>query len=368
MKINWPRIHWFFYVLIFILILGWSYLFFAYGLPFLLPDKVVSNGEVNGLLIRNQIWEGEVRIVGDILTLPGTKVVVRPGTVVKISTLGDRFNFHYWPWLLKSGINTGTDYHGVYTNEPFWDEGQKIQIYFSQLEALGTKEQPIYFISAATQSSRYDINSITVDHGIIASALFANYRRLNIKNNVVVRDSILKESGECNLCISGGKPSVIDNQFEQSLRQSILVEGGSPRISNNLFVNLSGDGVVVDPQRVGTPEIVNNVFEMPGKTALILLSGLDIKPGIVQYNKFSGNSKIKIACDSQIKFSQNSILGLVDFIGSGCAGEYTFGPNYWGVNDAKTLLQERILNKGREFKVNLPVILTVPPLGVGRKF
>ncbi len=367
MKIHLPRIHWFFYFLITLLFTGWSYLILAYGLAFILPEKKVSNSTVSGLLVRNQIWEGEITIVGDLFTTPGTVVTIKPGTIVKILAVGDRFNLSYWPWDLKSGINTGETYHGVNTNEPFRDEKQKIQVHFSYLNAIGTKEQPIYFRSAADHPSPYDINVISVKHGIIASTMLSHYRRLEITNDVSIRDSVLREVGECAVCSSYGKPSVINNIFEQTLRQSILVEGGNPRIADNLFLNLSGQGIVVDPMRVGSPVIINNVFEMPGKDALVLLTGLETNPGEVQYNRFSGNSTIRIACDSQIKLSQNSILGLVAFIGNGCGGEYTFGPNFWGVNDVRTILQERILNKDREFTINIPTVLTVPPMGVGRR-
>jgi hypothetical protein len=359
--------HWFFYFLIGVFIFGWSYLFFAYGLAFILPEKKVSNASVSGLLVRNQVWGGEINIVGDVVTTPGTKITINPGTIVKIQPLGDRFNFHFWPWQLKSGINTGISSHGVNTNEPFLDEKQKIQVQLSTLEAIGTREQPIYFRSAADHPSPYDINLISVKHGIIASTMLSHYRRLEVSGDVSIRDSVLREVGECAICSRYGKPTIVNNIFEQALRQSVWIQNGSPRIADNLFLNLSGQGIVVDPGRIGSPVILNNVFEMPGKDALVLLTGLEVNPGEVQFNKFSGSSTIKIACDSQIKLSQNSILGAVSFIGSGCGGEYTFGPNFWGINDVKTILHERILNKDREFTIKIPIVLTVPPMGVGRR-
>lgn len=365
-KFTLPRLHWFFYFLITLICCFWLYLFLAYGLAWILPVNKVANSTISGLVVRNQVWEGEIRIVGDVVTTPGTEVTLLPGTVVKIDPVGDRSNFDWLPWHLRSGVNTGDAYHGVNTGEPFWDERQKIQVHFSRLSAIGTKEQPITIQSASRSPSRYDVNVISVDHGVIAFTNLAHYRRLEIGYDVTVRDSLLREAGECALCIRGGSPSVINNIFEQALRESILVEGGSPRITNNLLLNLNGNGIVIDPQIVGTPEIVNNVFEMPGRDALVLSSGLDREPGEVKLNKFSGNSVVRIACDSQIYFSQNSILGQVGFVGSGCGGEYTFGPNFWGVLDARTIMQERILNKDREFTVIIPTVLTVPPIGVGR--
>lgn len=362
-----PKLHWFFYFLIGVFLFIWLYLFLAYGLAFILPTKRVSNSSVAGLIIRNQVWEGEIKIRGDVITTPGTTITIQPGTVIKVASVGDVSNFNWLPWHLRSGINTKEPYHGVNTSEPFWDERQKIQIHLSKIIAIGTKEQPIIVDSAAEYPSRYDINVIAVDRGIIAFMQAAHYRRMEIGGMVRVSESIFREVGECALCLKGGSPSIINNVFEQALRESLWIDGGSPRITGNRFVNLSGKGIVVDPKMLGTPVISNNIFEMPGQDALVLLTGLEKTPGEVTFNRFSGNSTIRIACDSRVYFSQNSIFSLVAFMGNGCGGEYTFGPNYWGVNDVKTILQERILNKDREFTVKIPTVLTVPPFGAGRR-
>ncbi len=201
----------------------------------------------------------------------------------------------------------------------------------------------------------------------MAYTMMSHYRRFEVKNNFIVRDSVLRESAECSLCSHGGSPSIINNIFEQSNGESILVDGGSPRLTNNQFLNLTGKGVIIDSKRLGTPVLSNNIFEMPGQDALVLLTGLEVRPGEVNFNKFSGNSRILIACDSKMYFTQNSIFSLISFIGNGCGGEYTFGPNFWGTNDIKAILQERITNKDKEFTLHIPTILTVPPMGVGMK-
>lgn len=366
-KFHLPRLHWFFYFLIVVIFLTWLYLLLAYGLAMVLPEKKVSNGMVSGILVRKQIWSGEIRITGDVWTTPGTVVTVMPGTVIKIDAKGDRFNLDFLPWHLKSGINIGEEYHDVRPGEPFWDEKEKIQVHFATLYAIGTKEQPITFDSNAQFPSPYDVNVISATHGVIASAVMAHYRRLEIGNNFSIRDSVLREVGECSVCIHRGKAAIINNVFEQALRESIWIDGGSPRIADNKFLNLNGRGIVIDPKRLGSPSIVNNVFEMPSREALVLLTGLEEKGGDVTLNRFSGNSIIEIACDSQVHFSQNSIFSVISFIGNGCGGHYTFGPNYWGTQDVRTIMQERITNKDREFTVEIPTILTVPPMGVGRR-
>lgn len=366
-KLTLPRLHWFFYFLIGVWILGFLYLVIAYGLAKVLPPHLVSNAKVSGLLVRNQIWQGEITITGDVFATPGTMVTISPGTVVKINSQHDNSNFDWLPWHLKSGVNAGLASHGVASGEPFWDERQKIQIHLSKLYAIGTKQQPIVFRSNAEYPSRYDINVISINHGVVAFGVFSNYRRLEIGNDVIIQDSTMREVGGCAVCMHGGSPSLFNDTFEQALRESVLVDGGSPKITDSQFSNLSGQGIVIDPKRLGTPLISHNIFEMPGQDALVLLTGLDVHPGIVSLNRFSGNSTIKIACDSKVNFDQNSIFSLITFIGNGCGGIYTFGANFWGTNDVATIMRERITNKDKRFTVNIPIVLTVPPLGVGKR-
>lgn len=358
--------HWFFKLLKIVGAILLPLIFVLVVLPKLLPSKHLSNTEVYGLIIGNQVWEGTIRIKGDIITLATTSIVLKPGTKLLMATGNDRSNLDFLPWHKKSGINTSALDHGVRVGEPFWDESQKIQIHFSRLTALGTKEQPIIITSESISGSPYDFNSITIGQGVLTNVVASNYRRLEIGDKVTIRDSQFKDTGECSICVKGGAPVIMDNIFENSLRESIWLNQASPKISNNLFNNLGGAGIRVDPQVIGQPNIFQNSFEMPGNLAIDILSGEETEGGVVSFNYFSGNSLIRLPCDSKIKIVENSLLGLFEFVVGSCNRSYTFGSNFWGTDDIKVVLNEKIINKEKKFQILIPFLLKEPPQNVGR--
>ena len=150
------------------------------------------------------------------------------------------------------------------------------------------------------------------------------------------------------------------------MRESVWVQKASPQISNNLFINLKGDGIKIDSKRLSVPQITNNVFEMPQGVAVNIVSGGQIKEVLIARNIFSGNSQIKIACDTKLKVRDNVILGSTSF-SNGCNGSFTFGPNFWGTPDANIVMKEKILNKYDKFIIDIPNVLLSPPKEAGRK-
>lgn len=360
------RAHWFIKVFL-ISTVFFLIVLFILVLPRILPTKRVINTSIHGLIFQNQIWEGNIRISGDIFALPTSHIYIKPGTIISVSKKGDKFNMDFVPWHLKNGVNTGVFDHGVYQGEPFWDEGEKIQIHFGRLTAVGSKEMPITFKSDGVNGSSYDFNTIYVEDGVISGAILKNYRRLEIGKQVTVRDSVLSEIGECAICMSGGDPSIINNYFSDIHREAVWVYKSSPRITDNVFTNLSGEGIKIDPGRTGVPVISFNNFEMPDEFALDILSGGEVNSGVVSFNNFSGNSKIRIVCDSKIRITQNLLPSLIYFGGSGCGGTYTFGPNFWGSRDLKTVMSEQITNKDKKFRVFITSILDSPPKSAGTR-
>lgn len=314
----------------------------------------------------DQTWEGEIRIVGDIYSPTNSRVTILPGTKVIVSINNDKSNMDLLPWHRKSGVNTGPSYKGVNTGEPFWDEAQKIQIHFNNLMVLGEWDKPVIFVSDSNNDSPFDFNVISMNKGVVDNGRFSNYRRFEIGGNVLITNSDFKDIGECALCLSRGKPKIVNNTFEKTLRESIWVSRASPEISNNLFANLFGEGIKIDAKRLSVPIITNNTFEMPQQVPLNLVSGGQIEEGLVARNFFSGNSEVKIACDSKIRFRDNVILGQISF-SSGCDGKFVFGPNYWGTPDSRTILSDKVLNKHPSFSIEIPTVLISPPKDAGRR-
>lgn len=337
------------------------------ALPRVLPEQWINNQDLWGIILQNQVWSGTINVKGDLITSPGVIVRILPGTKVIIARSGDRFNFDFLPWHLQSGLNTGKEYMGVRNGELFWDEGQKIHLWFSKLLALGTKEQPIIISSDSKKedTSPYDINSIKVNSGILSFVNISNYRRLEAGNGLVIRNSRLENVAECSICIEGGSPTVINNVFSSALREYLWIDGGSPRITDNLFNSSSGEGIRVDPQGVGAPTISHNSFEMPAKVVIDFLTGDEEVGGVVSFNKFIGGSKIKIPCDSKVKISENLLLSLIVFPIGSCAHTISFGPNFWGTDDLKAVLAERFINKDPSLVILIPSILKEPPKDIG---
>lgn len=366
-----PKLHWFLHCLIVFFVLVAFWLFMAYFLPKVLPVVNVSNTSKAGFIFRNERWRGDIHIVGDIFALPGTTVIIEPGTRILVADRGDKSNLHFLPWEMMSGLNTKEDKFGVRNGELFWDEGQKISLNFAKLYALGTKEQPIIIQSEASyERSPYDFNRITVDQGVLSFIQLSNYRRLEIGDKVTARDSEFKNIAECAICIEYGNPAIINNTFENALREYIWILSGSPRISDNLFLKNSykGKGIVVDPKRFGSPIFYHNNFEMPGQMAVEFLSGDEDLGAAISFNDFAGDSIIKIPCDSKVKITQNQIKGRLQFAHSGnCLGSFTLEPNYWLSNEKEAIFREKIVDKEVGFKILMPAILNNPPVKVGRR-
>ena len=321
-----------------------------------------------GLILRDERWSGEVKITGEIWSLPGTTVTVDPGTKILVATSRDKFTLHWLPWQIKSGLNTGKDQFRVKNGELYWDEQQKIQLHFAKLLVWGTKEQPVQIISDTPRpGSPFDFNVIAMDGGILSHVKMGNYRRFEVGDNVTIRDSEFTNVGECAVCTDYTSPSVINNVFQNSLRAYINVTGGNPKINDNLFLLSFGEGIVIDPRKLGAPLVYHNTFEMPQSVALRFLSGGKNSGGAVSLNIFAGGTTIVLPCDSRVKIIQNEIGGVIKLSSGSCVGSLTLDPNYWFSSDRQAILQEKIVGKEAQFKVLLPAVLFNSPNEVGRR-
>lgn len=359
------RLHWFLKFLIILVVLIFSWGVLGYLVPYILPLENISNRDISGIIYRNQKWSGTVKVKGDLATLPGVTVTLDPGTKVLVAISGDRFNFDILPWHLKSGFNSGEEERGVKKGEPYWNEKEKIQLHFSRLIGLGTKQQPIRIASDSRFGSPYDFNIIAIKSGILVNAEISDYRRFEVGEEVVIRDSIIGNTGECSVCITKGKPVILGNRFENSIRENIWVNFASPRITDNIFLNTIGEGIKIDTGEEGVPIISHNEFEMPGKTAIDIVSGGEEGSGVISFNRFSGGSTIRMACNTKITISENHLESRIFWRSGDCSGSYTFGPNFWQTSDKETIFRERMLNKEKDFQVLIPYILDKPSKEVG---
>lgn len=355
------RLHWFFKVWILFFVLFFVYFFLTVVIPKFLPTKIIS-GEIRGLIFQNQIWRGTVFVTGDLITMPNVFITILPGTKVYIKKSGDKNNLDLIPWHLSHGINTGADYKGIKTGEPFWDEKEKTLLRLSNVIASGTKGQPITITSFDGEGSPYDINLIRVENGELTGVIISNYRRFEIGSDVKVMVSSFENTGECSICISSGSPLIKGNIFKKGKRDFVNVSDGTPLIYGNTFLESEGDGILIQTSHLESVRIFNNLFQVPSRKAIKLLSA-------GQTGDISGNlfmlGDIELDCNNRIKLFNNLIKVNVVFRNNGgCSGEYTLLENYWEIEDVNNVLNARISGISDEFRVKIPKILKNSPFSV----
>lgn len=335
-------------------------LIIVFVLPFLLPQNRVKNAQISGIILRNQVWEGEIQVVGDAFSLPATQIKILPGTKIIISKDDDKFNLVLFPWFLKKGINTEDKNRDVESGEPFWDEAEKVQIRFFNVSAIGNKDNPIVITSNSDPGSRYDINLIKIYSGNLQFINFSNYRRLEIGRNTLIADSKFDNTGDCAICIKNGDPIIEKNKFENSQKYFIDIAEGSPFISNNKFLSSFGDGIVFNGSRYSTVSVSQNYFDMADKTAIRVLQmeqGGEIK------QNFFNTGLLELPCSSQVKIIENAInVQVVLKSLNTCPKTYTFGENFWGMTDIDQILKARIVGVTDKNKVLIPRVLKNSPI------
>jgi len=241
----------------------------------------VVNKTTHGHIQTDEIWQGEIHIVGDIIVEEGVTLTIEPGTIVYIAAHQDVENLFDDPFNLKIGIKQedNTD-GGVHYGEPYRDEGHNISIViFGNLNAVGTSEQIITITSDSENPTIYDWNNFGINAGKISYALIEYYRTLDLGNNVELSHSEMRHVGECAVCanssglveenhiwdaghelidIHHNSPTIINNLLgPYPIRFAIILDGGSPIIKGNTFNECGGGILIISPS---TPTIENNNF------------------------------------------------------------------------------------------------------------
>lgn len=242
-----------------------------------------------GRITQDEIWRGEIRIVGDIIVEKGVTLTIEPGTKVLIAANQDAHNLLTEPFDMKQGINTGENIDGVHTGEPYRDEGNHISILvFGTLHAVGAPEKMITIISDSPKPSIYDWNSLQIFNGILSYAVVEYYRILDIKNGTVVSHNILRNVGECAVC-ANSLAVVENNNISKAGHELIDMHHSSPVIRNNqIGPNPNRSCVTIDG---GSPQIVNNTIKGCGSGISFLIPPDDatIKDAIRRDNTFLNN-------------------------------------------------------------------------------
>ena len=251
-----------------------------------IPTTVI-NQTTHGQIVRDEIWRGEIHILGDIIVYQGITLTIEPGTIVYIAANQDAENLFDEPFNMRIGIkNEANTMNGVHMGEPYRDEGHHISIRIEgTLRAVGTPEQLITITSDSPTPGIYDWNYLEFAHGILSYSVVEYYRVIGPYNGTEVSHNILQQIGECGVCanssvvveyntISYAGHELIDmHQSSPTIRNNylgpnpehagIIIDGGSPQILNNTIMGCGVGIHFISPREY--PQIEGNTFENNGQ-------------------------------------------------------------------------------------------------------
>jgi hypothetical protein len=256
----------------------------------------VVNKTTSGRIIQDEIWRGEIYIIGDIIVEEGFTLTIEPGTRVLIAANQDVENLFDWPFDMQQGIrqehlDEDPYYRGVHFGEPFRDEGNHISIHIhGTLHAVGTPEQMITITSDSPTPGIYDWNFFQFNYGIFSYCIMEHYRCFNPGNGTVVSHNILRHVGECAVC-ANSSVLVENNMIYDAGHELVDMHNASPTIRNNTIgSNKNRCGIVIDG---GSPLITGNTIKDCGSGFLLLVPPKDpnLKDNILKNNTFLNNGQ-----------------------------------------------------------------------------
>ena len=227
------------------------------------PTAII-NRTTHGRITWDEIWRGEIHIIGDVIVEEGATLTIEPGTVVRVAANQDVENLMDWPFDLKQGVKTeDTCEGGVHLGEPYRDEAHHISIIVNgTLHAVGTPEQMITVTSDSPTPGVYDWNHLGMAHGILSYCTVEYYRAFDPGHGTVISHCILRHVGECAVC-ANSSVVVEHNTISYAGHELIDMHQSSPVIrNNNLGPNPRHAGITIDG---GSPQIVNNTIEGCGQ-------------------------------------------------------------------------------------------------------
>jgi parallel beta-helix repeat protein len=248
----------------------------------------IVNRTTYGRIQWDEIWRGEIRIVGDIIVEEGATLTIEPGTVVRVAANQDVANLFDWPYDMQQGVKKEhNEEYGVHFGEPYRDEGHHISIQIlGTLHAVGTPEQMITITSGSPTPGIYDWNRLEFAHGRLCYVNASYYRILTAMDGTEVCHNVLSHVGECGVQAGEWRPLIEANTISYAGHELIDMHDGSPIIRNNhLGPNLDHAGIIIDG---GDPQITNNTITGCGVGIAFIAP-----PGnpTIQGNTFSNNGE-----------------------------------------------------------------------------
>lgn len=259
--------------------------------PVEIHDKAIS-----GQIKQDQIWSGTIHVTGDTEVEEGVTLKIEPGTMVKVAAQSD-------------------DQHGgedhphdpPFPKDPDRLETQSTKIIITgTIQAIGEPDNRIIFTSDSDNPTTYDWDGLDISHGKLEYVIveYARYTNLQHSSDVVIANSIFRNSLECCICIGHNKPispQILYNDIYNCGHEGIDNAGGSPLIKGNHFhrenpeiqpdPELGGVGYVV--YKNAYPIIEDNIFEKNSNAIIFIGNSLHgEEPGkkvIIKNNTIKNN-------------------------------------------------------------------------------
>lgn len=283
----------------------------------------ISNTSISGTIIKDQVWEGDIHVTGDVTVLNRATLTIQPGTTITVAAMSDD---------QRGGKDHPHD--PPFPLDPDRTETQSTIITINgTLHAVGTPDQRILFTSDSANPTTYDWDGLFISHGRLeyATVEYARYNSIQGSSDVTIANCAIRNALECCLCIGHAKPvspQILNNDISNCGHEGIDYAGGSGLVKGNTF-HLENPEIQPDPSigRGGIvvyenayPVIEENTFENlanavlflpgpahpkePGKQATLRNNiirnndvGVNVEPGfpsgdiLLEDNQFIGNKK-----------------------------------------------------------------------------
>lgn len=190
---------------------------------------ILMNTSRTGEIKKDETWGGEMSVTGDITVKRGITLTILPGTTVTVAAFSDD---------QQGGEDHPKD--SAFPKDPDRKETQSIVITArGRLNAIGTADKKIVFTSSKKQTT-YDWDGLYIVNGKLDYTVieYARYNNIQESSDVIISNSIIRNSLECCLCIGHFKPispQILNNDIYNCGHEGIDHGGGSAVIKGNYF-------------------------------------------------------------------------------------------------------------------------------------
>lgn len=190
---------------------------------------ILTNTSRTGEIKKDETWGGEMSVTGDITVKRGVTLTILLGTIVTVAAFNDD---------QRGGEDHPRDL--AYPKDPDRLETQSTGItVHGRLNAVGTADKKIVFTSSKKQTT-YDWDGLYIVHGQLAYVVveYARYNNIQESSDVIIANSIIRNSLECCLCIGHFRPvspQILNNDIYNCGHEGIDHGGGSAIIKGNYF-------------------------------------------------------------------------------------------------------------------------------------